>query len=175
MYCFGQWLFLSSSIFCLSVFLISSIRELTSSGIAYWLKSSNLSRITMSRPINIWSYSRGNQDLAAWRFVHLPRVELRRNIYRRVYMHGSRALQFKILHARQSKLSTELLPRTKLKNATCTAVYFSPENSAVHHPLNCYVHVSLIIIKKCYRAPYFKMLLAWQSIFYQKLLLCTIP
>ena len=80
-YCFGQWLFLSSSMFRLSIFLFSAFRELTISDTAYWLTSSNLSRLIMPRAISIWSYSRDNQDLKAWTFVHLPRVELRRNIY----------------------------------------------------------------------------------------------
>ena len=102
---------------------------------------------------------------------------------RRVYMHVSRVLYFKILHARQSKISPKLPPCTKPLNAACTAVFFSPENSAVHHTVNCYMHVSLIIIKnttvhytlKCYvhgslfftrnycRAPYLKMLCVRQS------------
>ena len=34
-YCFGQWLFLSSSIFRLSIFLFSTLQELTSSDTAY--------------------------------------------------------------------------------------------------------------------------------------------
>ena len=83
---------------------------------------------------------------------------------RRVYMHVSRVLYFKILHARQSKISPKLPPCTKPLNAACTAVFFSPENSAVHHTLNCYVHVSLIIIKKYYRALYLKMLRVRQSV-----------
>ena len=54
------------------IFLCSTFRELTSRDVAR-LTSSNLSRIIMSRPINTCSYSRGNQDLTAWYFVHVPR------------------------------------------------------------------------------------------------------
>ena len=62
-------------------FFVFSFPRIDISDTAYWLTSSNLSRLIMPRPISIWSYSRGNQNLKAWPFVHLPRVVLRRNIY----------------------------------------------------------------------------------------------
>ena len=50
----------------------------------------------------------------------------------------------------------------------CTGVYFLPENTAMHHTLKCYVHASLIIIKKYYRAPNLKMLCARRPVYTRK-------
>ena len=88
------------------------------------------------------------------KFLAVTIKQLMKLVFCRVYMHGSRVLYFKILHARQSKISTKYCHAQNLKMLNN---FFSPENNVVHHTSNCYVHASLIIIKKYYRALYLKM------------------